>query len=321
MSPELEIQIGKAIYHTLKSARSGDVIDISEKICAAVVLTIDMNSEDSGIADVSADTAQTVAWNIREMRQEAEERRVPRAPMPPKASIDMRGPAVPPKADRVIVLPGDEEFNEVTKAAEVKSGPITPVKARRVAPGKPASNSAEKEYWTPYDLGKAIEDNTPPRLDWYTKDPDDNPVPVYALRNVVQKIGMGIVELTYKYPGVAEPTSNSSAGTPISISDLTARVQFSVYKEEVDIESAMELIKQQLTTLYSYKGKHIEPRVGPEPPPLSQSGMTFDRRSMPMGSSFESRFTPGAAIVHDPHGTIKAGVFQENWDATPKQRR
>ena len=281
MTPELEVEIGKAIFHTLKRNKSNDMIVLSEAIKEAVVLSIVMNTEDSGVAEISEETA----WNLQAMQAERPVK---------KAQLQSAIPPAPPKSvqpvdpaagrDRLIILPGDPEFKADLKAPTGEKVVIAALEPTRKGK-RPAANVEEVQYWDPGQLIAEIDKNTPNEIHWYMEHPERGQIPMLAKKNIINQAGLGSVVLTYKHPSVTDHPS------PNNIHDLTAKVYFSVYKQEFDVEAALVDIEAQLKGMYKYR-EPMEPSSGPEPPPLGSSGMTFNMRSNPMGTTYEDRFDP-----------------------------
>lgn len=249
----MENLLSKAVLRILQKNRVPGSLGIAEQIMQAV----DMFGGDEGMAEAPRELQRELGWDVRANREE------------PAAPEKLR-PAPPPQS--AIIMPGDPEFREATQPRLEKSetGHVIKAPEVRLRPHqRPGSNSVERQYWDMGELQRAIIEHAPPRID-FTVEKDGQPVPLYALQNVMCQHGLGNVLLTYKHPSVSTDTgSPGNPNMPVNI-PLIAQFPFSVYQEKVDIEEALhgpKGIVRQLKGMYSPRPKTMVPRVM-DPGPL-----------------------------------------------------
>ena len=315
MDPVFKNEIAKFTYQTIKQyvARNPkpDLIDLNERIIDAVELAYNMHTEESGIADVpeslqdvsdrSLPPVEEVVWDIQKLEPVRER---PRVTPPPKAVG-----AVVPRDPSPLVLPGDPQFKETLDGKQVGKQPLKILRPT-VAPRK---KELEKPVWDEGDLINAILSSTPQEIEFDTHNREGQTVRLKVQRNVHNQAGMGSVLLTYKHAAINDQPADAS--TII----LMAKVPFSVFQQEIDIETAMNGptgIMQQLYGMYRARGEHMEPQSGPEPGPLR---LEMGRGTM--GDSYGESFQPGASTVQNPQNVIIDRQRKENDSLAPQGHR
>ena len=311
MTERTEDRIVREVDRILKKSGVQDHVGLSEKIGEAVILLINIDTEESGIADVPEAMREEMAIPGRPEPVAASElpRLVSLPPLPEKAVVaaEKRQESYrASKAKSPIILPGDKEFSD---PRQPKKDIISAVGIKRK--GRPASNIPEVQYWDYQDLNRIIMENAPESVEFEIEGPGGEQVKLKAIRNTHCLTGQGTVLLTYRDPRVSE----NMAGDTVP---LIARESFSLYDKEVDISAKMESIMGQLPALYKVKPRHMPiPQIadpGPLQPPRTGSVMG-DREDIDYD---ELR---SGTMVNDTVGTVQRQIRQSNDALAPTGRR
>lgn len=304
MNQPLKDKLCKAIHTVLKRSAGRDPVDVAERIGDAVELIVDMETEEVGISGVPLELRDVEtfkdSWGVSQ-------------PSPDKLrKIDIpqaRGAVEPadPSAKRMLVVPGDPEFNQTKPADLEKKKTISAVDFKR-KPGRPGANLAEVQHWDYADLTKAVLDNTPESVEFDVEAPQGI-VKLKCLRNTHCQIGMGNVLLTYKHPQVSDNVTGR-----VTV-DLVAKHPFSMYSKDIDIEKAMADIMVQLRGMYRMRPDTMEPSSGPEP-----GALRLDMNTQP-GDHYGSAMEPGAVMVQDPRSVVRDQLRRSNDALAPVGRR
>ena len=295
MRQALKDQICRAILTTVKRTAGRDPIEIAERIGDAVELIYDMHAEESGIASIPPALQEPEAWDMDKMEPAKPPR--PTLDIPPSRRAVMAPPAAP--GGKLIALPGDPEFAQAKPADLPERKVISALDFQRRAIDRPGANVSEKQYWSEFDLIEAVNQNTPDQVEFEVEGPEGYPIKLKAIKNVINQQGMGSVVLTYRHPSVSEQTDGN-----VTV-DLIAKVPFSLYAKEVDIDLAMDGpkgIMMQLQGMYKARPSSMAPVAGPEPAMLSRSSL----RTSPMqdGVEVSSEYDDNGRLVN-PGGRIE----------------
>lgn len=271
MNQPFKDKLAKAVHRTISQAiqrgKSIDPIDLSERLLDSIEFVFDLEFEDSGIASIPAalrqDAPEEPAWDIRanDLSGRDLSGRTPTDKPDNRPHFLAPPPAAPaqaPTPKRVLVLPGDKEFNEPPPSPDAaRPGLIRATQVRRRTPIRPGSNSPQKQYWTEAELIDAVDKATPAEIPFDIERVDGSPFRIVAKKNIINKQGLGGISLTYKDPRVGE-----GGNIP-----LMAQQPFSLYDEEIDVEAGLKSIVNQLVGIYKDRsGGVADPvAVGPEP--------------------------------------------------------
>ena len=288
-------QMAKAIHATLQSYfrrnQKSDLVVLSEKLLDTVELVHSMQTEESGIAAVPESWQDTGDRSLAPVQPavdwplEAERSRERPNVQPPPAA---RNAVVSPESRSPIILKDDPEFNETLQGKVVGR---TPVKILRPT-AAPRKKESEKPVWEEGDLINRINEATPAFVEFETANREGKMVRIRCNKNIHNQAGMGSVLLTYVHPQINTQPADASVIIPM------AKVPFSVYMPEIDIETAMNGpngIMVQLKGMYRARAENMEPTSGPDPGPLR-----LDMRTQP-GDYHAEAFTPGVGQTADPY--------------------
>lgn len=303
--------ICRAIFQTLRrSSGISDPVGLSERIADNIEFAIDLDTQPDGIAEIPADMRDAAFLRDHKSSDGPDEvEKIQLAPPPRNAIV----PASP-KAKSMIVMPGDREFKEAgdrrINPTEVAKRPLITAPTQLSRPRRQASNSPEVQHWDYAELSDAVNKNTPDSITFDIDGPEGRPVKIRVEKNVMTQQGMGTVILSYKHPQVSASVSGN-----VTV-DLIAKVPFSLYTKEIDLQDAMEGpkgIMAQLQGMYRYRESMPAPRTV-DPGPLR-----IDMKNQP-GEDYKSDFTPGESPV-DPYGKVLEGVRRANDSAAPAGKR
>lgn len=303
MDDRLKDAIARAIHSGLvremKRGRT-DPIHLAERLTDDIEVVMQIHTEESGIAPVTADNA---VWDMDRAEPVSAA-----APPPPQAYP----PASPALKSELLVMPGDPDF----KPPELPKTGRMSVRRRPNAPINTSDAEGNKKVWQEGDLISAILKNTPDKI-YFT--PEGTDMQTYAVRNTANQPGIG-VKLIYKHPAAADTSGHGAdiSGEAKMPLDLMASAFFSSYVRSHDFAAAVEKITADLPCIYRARNEETPPTVSGRPPVLGAGPTNFNRDSLPMGdglSESEGRMDPSVRAPARSYN--RESVVKENIKLQP----
>ncbi len=299
----LQRVIGKRIQRKLKISVE-QALDIADEIIDDIDLAMDVATE---------------GQEVRPTRFEREDQPAPTIPPPPDNIFaappkgGLVGERPDPQEKRLLIVPGDKEFKEATSdlsGLDKRNGKIKPIPLTRVQVSQRA-NMPERQWWVPETLIQEITRNFPEKIT-FTPDGLEETHKITVVRNILNQAGLNIVNLEYAHPDMNQDMGSTAGVVKIP---LVARVSFSVYDKEIDIEKTMAVMMTQLRGMYKPRARSMIPVMGMETPLRPEDAGGMDRE----GIRLDANWTPQGprTALDQPIHLADGSVINSVNDAQP----